>query len=130
MSTVGAVVAVVRRKTRWFVVALVYLLCLFMAAVLDGSGVRAMYSRAKKDYLNGKYAVAEGTVSNFHPMPSSGHGEETFSVNGVRFSYSDYVIVPCFNKTASHGGPMHEGLRVRIAYSGNCILRLEVANAQ
>jgi hypothetical protein len=45
----------------------------------------------------------------------------------VEFSYSDYVIVPCFNNTASHGGPIRDGLRVRIAYSGNCILKLEVA---
>jgi hypothetical protein len=60
-------------------------------------------------------------------MPYSGHPNETLSVNGVEFSYSDYVIVPCFNNTTSHGGPIRDGLRVRIAYSGNCILKLEIA---
>ena len=69
----------------------------------------------------------EGTVSDFHPMPYSGHSYETFAVNGVRFSYSDYVLIPCFNNTASHGGPIREGQQVRIAYSGKCILKLEIA---
>jgi len=86
-----------------------------------------MYARAKKSYISGQYSVVEGTVTNFHPMPYSGHQNETFSVNGVQFSYSDYVIVPCFNNTSSHGGPIREGLRVRIAYSDDCILKLDVA---
>lgn len=116
VSTVGAVVALIWRKTRWFVIVPVYVLLLFMAAVLDGSGVRGMYARAKDSYLKGDYAVVEGTVSNFHPMPYSGHEEETFFVNGLRFSYSDYELGPCFNNTASHGGPIREGLRIRIAF--------------
>ena len=92
-----------------------------------GARIRDRYDRAKNVYLAGQYSVVEGSVANFHPMPASGHDNETFSVNGVRFSYSDFDGSPCFNNTASHGGPMREGLRVRIAYWGNCILRLEVA---
>lgn len=91
------------------------------------AGVADMYSRARQAYLNGDYQVVEGAVSNFHPMPYSGHQNESFSVNGVQFSYSDYVVSPCFNNTTSHGGPIGEGLRVRIAYSGDCILKLEIA---
>jgi len=88
---------------------------------------RDRYDGLKNLYLAGQYSVAEGTVTNFHPMPASGHDYETFSVNGVPFSFSDFDGSPCFNNTASHGGPMREGLRVRLAYSGNCILKLEVA---
>jgi hypothetical protein len=86
-----------------------------------------MYASARETYAKGEYATVEGEVSDFHPMPYSGHQNETFGVNGVQFSYSDYVVNPCFNNTASHGGPVREGMRVRIAYSGDCILKLEVA---
>jgi hypothetical protein len=51
---------------------------------------------------------------------------EHFTVCGVPFSYSDYVVTAGFNHASSHGGPMREGLWVRIAYSGNDIGRLEV----
>jgi hypothetical protein len=108
-------------------VVVAYVAMLFMAMTLSPAGVSDMYARARDTYVKGDYSIAEGTVANFHPMPYSGHQNETFSVNSVEFSYSDYVVVPCFNNTASHGGPIRDGLRVRIAYSGNCILKLEVA---
>ena len=69
----------------------------------------------------------EGTVSQFIPMPYTGHAMESFVVHGVRFAYSDYVITAGFNNTSSHGGPIREGLPVRIWYRGNEILRLDVA---
>ena len=69
----------------------------------------------------------EGTVSQFIPMPYTGHAMESFVVQGVRFEYSDYAITAGFNNTASHGGPIREGLPVRIWYRGNEILRLDVA---
>jgi hypothetical protein len=124
--TVLATVAFVRYKTRRVAVVVAYVVTLFMAMVLSPAGVPNMYARAKDTYVKGDYSIAEGTVSNFHPMPYSGHQNETFSVNGVEFSYSDYVMVPCFNNTTSHGGPIRDGLHVRIAYSGNCVLKLEV----
>ncbi|SRR6266436_6128365 len=84
-------------------------------------GVKALRSR--------NYSTAEGRVHDFHPMPYEGHAEESFTVAGHRFSYSDYVETHCFNNTSSHGGPMREGLLVRISYSDNCILRIEVLPA-
>ena len=75
----------------------------------------------------GTYAVVEGKVENFKPMPKTGHSQESFTVNGVRFLYSDYdVSQGGFNNTASHGGPIRSGLPVRIAYQNGRILRLEV----
>jgi hypothetical protein len=73
----------------------------------------------------------EGIVDSFHPMPYGGHDTERFTVDGVHFSYSDYIIDAGFNRTSSHGGPIRAGLRVRIHYSGDSsrarILKLEVA---
>ena len=81
---------------------------------------------AARALREGRVSTIEGRVADFVPMPLSGHADEQFTVSGVRFSYSDYVVVPCFNNTSSHGGPIREGLWVRLAYRGNCILKLEV----
>lgn len=129
IATIIALVLVIRRKASLILTGIVYVVFLLMAILVSPfPGVQDMYARAKNLYVHGQYSVAEGPVADFHPMPYSGHQMETFSVNGVQFSYSDYVIVPCFNNTAPHGGPIHQGLRVRIAYSGDCILKLEVAS--
>ena len=85
------------------------------------------YSRLASALREGRCEVTEGVVSDFHPMPYGGHEMEWFVVNDKRFEYSDYVVTAGFNNTASHGGPMRKGLRVRIHYRGNDIARLEIA---
>jgi hypothetical protein len=60
-------------------------------------------------------------------MPVTGHAMESFEVAGHCYSYSDYVVVAGFNNTQSHGGPIRNGLRVRIADIDGQIARLEVA---
>ncbi|HTV49017.1 MAG TPA: hypothetical protein VMG59_11300 [Phycisphaerae bacterium] len=84
------------------------------------------YRQCINAYRNGNYAVVEGRVENFHPMPYEGHSDETFTVGNESFSYSDYDIQPGFNQAASHGGPIRDGLQVRIAYYDGQILRLEI----
>jgi hypothetical protein len=64
-----------------------------------------------------KAYVVEGVIEQFHPMPKSGHDTERFIVDGVEFAYSDYFSTPAFNNTRSHGGPLHEGLMVRIYFT-------------
>lgn len=80
------------------------------------------------DWLRtGDFEIVEGPVANFKPMPYTGHSLEVFTVNNVTFRYSDYDISQGgFNNTASHGGPIHEGLHVRIAHRQGRILRLEI----
>lgn len=85
------------------------------------------YSKLASALRDGRCDVTEGVVSDFHPMPYGGHEMEWFVVNGKRFEYSDYVVTAGFNNTASHGGPIHKGLRVRIHHRGNDIARLEIA---
>lgn len=135
-GVIFAVVTIIQRRgqlPKILIVITVFVCTIFLVLAVyafNAFAFQDMYSRAKDAYVQGQYSVVEGTVANFHPMPYSGHSQETFSVNGVQFSYSDFVLIPCFNNTASHGGPIHEGLRVRIAYSGNCILKLEVSGSQ
>ena len=88
------------------------------------------YSKQKvfrEAYANGEYEVTEGIVSNFDPMPRSGHKMESFTVSGTKFEYSDFVVTPGFNNATSRGGPIHDGLPVRISHVGNVILKLEVS---
>ena len=75
----------------------------------------------------GAYQIAEGVVTDFVPMPHSGHSYESFTVDGKTFKYSDYVVTAGFNNTQSHGGPIRGGLKVRITYVDNVIIKLEVA---
>lgn len=85
-------------------------------------------SRAvQKALREGSAKVVEGRVEGFIPMPYGGHASERFTVCGVPFSYSDYVVTEGFNRTSSHGGPLREGLWVRITYVGEIIARLELA---
>jgi hypothetical protein len=84
------------------------------------------YRRCINAYQTGDYAVVEGKVENFHPMPYEGHQNECFTVQDKRFCYSDYVVQAGFNQSTSHGGPIREGLPVRVAYYDDQILRLEV----
>lgn len=84
------------------------------------------YRKSIDAYRAGNYAVVEGNVKNFHPMPYEGHQDECFSVQDERFCYSDYAVQAGFNQSASHGGPIREGLPVRVIYYNGQILRLEV----
>jgi hypothetical protein len=72
--------------------------------------------------------VVEGPVEQFVPMPYGGHAVESFSVSGISFRYSDFIVTDGFNNTASHGGPLRSDSYVRICYdpTGNVILRLEI----
>lgn len=103
---------------------------LFYVVVPLSSGVSQMDAEALRTFETGHFSVVEGIVADFHPMPYEGHQDECFSVSSHRFCYSDYTIVPGFRNTATHGGPIRAGLRVRISYSFGTILRLEVAKDQ
>jgi hypothetical protein len=87
----------------------------------------SQYSSLSKARSASDLRVAEGVVTNFKPMPAIGHAMERFCVSRVCFEYSDYVIAGGFNNTTSHGGPIREGLQVRVSYVGNSIVKLEVA---
>jgi hypothetical protein len=86
------------------------------------------YLRHRALARDNKCIVVEGPVENFVPMPYTGHGDESFTVAGVPFAYSDYSVTDAFNNTASHGGPIDGNSYVRICYDPkrNEILRLEI----
>jgi hypothetical protein len=113
-------------RTRYLLFGLVSCFIIFVV----GFGFYRDYTygipEASQALRDGRVSIIEGRVADFVPMPYGGHSEEQFTVSGLRFSYSDYILVPCFNNTSSHGGPIREGLWVRLSYRGNCILKIEV----
>jgi hypothetical protein len=75
---------------------------------------------------DGSAELVEGPVTDFVPMPHSGHSDESFRVQGVNFAFSDYTVTAGFNHTLSHGGSVRGGSHVRIWHIDGEILRLEI----
>lgn len=75
---------------------------------------------------NGQYAVIEGRVENLRPPGSGRDPKESFSISGHRFEYSSYRTTTCFNLTTPRGGPIREGMMIRVKFIDECILRIEL----
>jgi hypothetical protein len=88
------------------------------------------YFAVRAALRDGATRVVEGVVAEFHAMPRHGHDTERFVVQDLHFRYSDYSVSPAFHNSSSHGGPIRDGLYVRIHYAGAAdnpqILRLEI----
>lgn len=97
-------------------------------------GTFSDYLSLRRDFISGNYKVVEGRVDNFIPQPyTHNRGEnmfESFTVSGVPFSYSYDNVTSAFSTTCSHGGPICGGEYVRVTYTGNDILKLEVARVE
>ena len=98
---------------------------LWTAAALAGTFVD--YRKAVNALQNGEAKVVEGRVDHYSQVPTK---SESFDVNGVKFSYSDNVIIAGFNHTAFHGGPIRQGLPVKIWYWHGQILRLQIKSSE
>jgi len=96
--------------------------------VVAFSGTYSQYLRNTSLVRENRCRTVEGPVEGFVPMPYGGHAVESFSVAGISFRYSDFIITGGFNNTSSHGGPITGDSYVRICYnpSNNVILRLEI----
>jgi hypothetical protein len=125
---IGIVLVAIRGKLtnkRWF--PFIFLTFAIVWTATTGFSTFSEYRTLREAAEGGKVLVVEGKVSDFVPMPRSGHAMESFCVSGVCFAYSDYVVTSGFNNTSSHGGPISEGLPVRVTYVGETIVKLEVA---
>ncbi|TNE64479.1 MAG: hypothetical protein EP335_07130 [Alphaproteobacteria bacterium] len=111
----------------------------WLAMVAVGSiffGVAYHHHRSNvEDLSTGNYKVVEGIVENFQPMQDRIGSYESFTVAGVPFRYTEFPDDDTFSSATGfrnasiYGGPMADGIHVRIAYIDNVILRLEVEPA-
>jgi hypothetical protein len=117
----------VRGKPRFRKVFLIFWTCFACAWTLGSFySTFSEYRRLQSAYDRHDYQVVEGRVEDFHPLPWALHGVESFSVKGVTFKYATGLVTAGFNHDSGHGGPIREGLQVRVWYVGNAIIHLEV----
>lgn len=89
-------------------------------------GTFLMYSAAGNACSEGRCAVVEGPVEHVEVVKTSrGRTRERFVVAGTHFEYWNEFPQPGFHRISSRGGPIQEGLPVRITHEGQRILRLE-----
>ncbi len=86
----------------------------------------ADYAHLRDRLRSGQYMTVEGAVTNFVPGDLGDHRQESFTVAGHHFSYAPSIVTAGFNRSAAHGGPIAEGMRVRIAAVDGEIARLEI----
>jgi hypothetical protein len=88
-----------------------------------------------KDFRNRtetkNYNIVQGETENFSPMPVNGHENEKFTVKGIPFEYSDYVIIKGYHQTSLNNGIItRNGQLVRISYftidKVNLIQKIEI----
>jgi len=89
-----------------------------------------VYQQDKAIFNSRQFKVVEGRVTDFHPMPGDGHGNEYFYVDSIGFAYSKYEeAIGGYHKTSLDGGVIKANLYVRISYYPtdfrNIILKLE-----
>ena len=96
-------------------------------ALLGLASLYAEYRGRRERLRRGEFEVVGGVVQNFTPGDTMRHVAERFEVAGHAYSYPPYVMTVAFHRTVERGGPIREGLRVRIADVDGKIARLEVA---
>jgi hypothetical protein len=83
------------------------------------------FARLRNAVRNGRYSVVVGDVTDFRSGDT--HRPETFVVDGHSYSYSSSWSSVAFNRDSASGGPIRQGLRLRITDVGGAIVKLEVA---
>ena len=78
-----------------------------------------------RQLAEGRAEIIEGPVTIYL---EGGGKSECISVAGRDFCYSDFVVTNGFNRTRALGGPMRDGLQVRLSLIGETIVRVEVAD--
>ena len=117
------------RQAKWPerpISALVALVSVAFIVLLVGAHYSA-YRELRRSVDEGRYAVVEGSVEEFVPGLPEGHQNERFRVGAHRFEYSPYLGLTGFRQLRAAGGPLREGLHVRILDVNGTIARLDTA---
>jgi hypothetical protein len=108
-----------RRPGRWLILP--------MAVVVIGLGIDevARYVSLRRAVTAGTLRKSEGFIRNFARSPYRPK-YESFDVGGRHFGYFREDLGPAFHRTQSDGGPLGDGVYVRIWDRDGEIARLEV----
>lgn len=87
------------------------------------------YTKLRFAYDSGQCEVVEGIVENFHAGQKMKNARtESFDIGQKHFAYPDSGNTAAFTTTEAYGGPVKNGLHVRIHQCGSDIARLEIIN--
>jgi hypothetical protein len=99
----------------------------FMLISAAGSGLSRIPALWLGPQLaQGQADVVAGTVTV--DFEAGGGRTECIAVADRRFCYEDFAGSTGFNRTRALGGPMRDGLQVRISSIGQTIVRLEISD--
>ena len=80
-------------------------------------------------YDAGHYETVEGVVKVLREQPVEGDTVgDLIEVGGFRFAINFYTETPGYKHTISNGGALREGVRARLRFRDDLILKVEVAN--
>jgi hypothetical protein len=96
-----------------------------LLAILDCFFTHLHHNNLRREFEEGRFSLVDGVVSEFSPE-TLGRKRERFCVRGHCFTYSQSLSIPGFNDSNEGGGPIREGLPVRVSYVGEQIVKLEV----
>ncbi|WP_350225836.1 hypothetical protein [Vibrio parahaemolyticus] len=100
--------------------------CITGTIGLIGSyGIIRDYNELTNQYTYGNIEVVTGLVRGVTLQKKNGD-KESFVVGNQKFSYSHNEASSTFNKTRKVGGPIVEGLPVRITHYDGKIIKLEI----
>jgi hypothetical protein len=117
-----------RRGLRWFQLFSTVGLVLVVSWSRQNQHIADLeLSALKRERLSGEFHIIERIVEDFTPGKADGHPPEQFRVGNTHFTYSPYEITSAFHQVVENGGPLRNGLKVRIAETDGKILRLEIA---
>ena len=78
------------------------------------------FSQARDDVRDGHYQIVEGCLEHFHPgafmSVRNGKTDETWSVDGVDFTYGSSHWGPGYSQTTGVGSLLDKSSRVRVSY--------------
>lgn len=90
---------------------------------MEAKGLRTMLAKNLTD-------IVEGKITNFTPLPATRKGYESFQVGEIEFHYTDGREEKGFARSRLYGrNILKEGMRVRIHYYENHILKIEIAKS-
>lgn len=105
-----------KRRLGGLVFQITALLMMVVFLLVMGSSI-LLYAACRQLWKRGEVLEVTGYVENYHPMPVSGHDMESFEIDGVSFSYSNFVLQTGYHCAASWGGVVtHDGQYLKIQY--------------
>lgn len=116
----------VRRRTNFREFSLAVGVLMAMLAGLASYLTWNEYRSLRDACATRSFTVVEGTVSDFR-MPESKREKPSFVVGGVRFAYPSRPFAASFDGSEGDGGPLRDGLHLRIGHVDGAIVKLEIA---